>query len=77
MNGPNALRMDDGGGYNPSSRWEQGGPIIERERIGGGGWLACDHLNPPLSGPTLLIAAMRCYVANKPGPRVEVPEAFL
>lgn len=82
MNGLNALCMDDGDEYHPSSQWVQGGPIIERERIeligdGDDGWLACDHLHPPLSGRTLLVAAMRCYVAGKLGDTIEVPECFL
>jgi hypothetical protein len=73
--------------YNPSTDWSQGGPIIEREKIGlsydyeNDEWEACKWINPdkhmPLmnSGPTPLIAAMRCYVASKlGGDEVEVPE---
>lgn len=57
--------------YCPSSDWEDGGPIIEREQItidwndgcfaGGTQW-----------GETALIAAMRAYVASKYGG--EVPD---
>jgi hypothetical protein len=64
-------------GFTPSTDWAQGGPIIEREKIGlhcGDGtwgvdvgiWEAshsrCLHIK---RGPTPLIAAMRCYVASK------------
>jgi hypothetical protein len=72
----------------PSRSWEQGGPIIERERI---------EVTPPISrhsndqewmatniddsgignletGPTPLIAAMRCFVASKLGDEVDIPE---
>ena len=58
----------------PSTDWSQGGPIIEREGIGifplgnGRGWAAGLR-----SGPTPLIAAMRCYVASKLGDEVDVP----
>jgi hypothetical protein len=65
--------------------WAQGGPIIEREGIGlleqdgywdtidnGRGWVSC-----LLSGPTPLIAAMRCYVASVLGADVEIPEELL
>jgi hypothetical protein len=65
----------------PSINWAQGGPIIEREQIGTqrrtGEWRASFT---PLSGsvlmvagPTLLIAAMRSYVASKFGD--EVPDS--
>jgi hypothetical protein len=72
--------------YNPSTDWAQGGPIIEREGIetrlfadDGSVWYAHLGTKPfPLdaqvTGPTPLIAAMRCYVASKLGGRVEVPD---
>ena len=64
--------------FQPSSRWEFGGPIIEREGIsvafGGANalWQAWrsrpriehDHIE---WGPTPLIAAMRAFVASKLG----------
>lgn len=66
--------------WSPSTNWSQGGPIIEREKIGThcyGRWSACGA-NMPSSkaceGPTLLIAAMRCYTASKLGDYVDVPE---
>jgi hypothetical protein len=60
-----------------SSSWEQGGPIIERERIATAWhltrWVAwrgvIEH-----PGPTPLIAAMRCYVASRLGDDIEIPE---
>lgn len=70
------------------TRWEIAGPIIERERIvtfpdGCGEWTAFVQKNPTcgyvdttacdeMRGPTLLIAAMRSYVASKFGD--EVPD---
>jgi hypothetical protein len=70
--------------WSPSDTWEDGGPIIERERI------ACEYVGGPLGwealmdgtfkdqdhglfGPTLLIAAMRAYVASKFGDEVDLP----
>lgn len=86
--------------YRPSVAWEQGGPIIEREKLGiwwathyvddegveyGNHWYAepgCtdDNADKPYrvaTGPTPLIAAMRCYVVNKLGDEVEVPKEIL
>jgi hypothetical protein len=67
-----------------STDWAQGGPIIERERIGfkytGTAMEFVAWVNGELStvndqhGPTPLIAAMRCYVASKLGDEVEVPD---
>jgi len=57
--------------------WALAGPIIEREKIeclhDGGQWYV-DAPHGWYEGPTLLIAAMRCYVASKLGDEVEVPE---
>jgi hypothetical protein len=59
-----------------SDEWEQGGPIIERERVE----LVC--LWPDLwsanprgleqHGPTPLVAAMRAFVASKFGEEIEL-----
>jgi hypothetical protein len=64
-----------------STDWAQGGPIIEKEgirlhRSHTGDWWAGAESEPhkPISGPTPLIAAMRCYVASKLGDEVDVPE---
>ena len=81
--------LADGDFWFPSIDWAQGGPIIERERIGvwwathyvdddgqeyGNHWYAETAEGLVGYGPTPLIAAMRCYVASKLGAEVEVPE---
>lgn len=71
-----------------STDWADGGPILEREGI----HLICNDdltewtASTPRknligwrlisSGPTALIAAMRCYVANKLGMEVDIPDFF-
>jgi hypothetical protein len=72
--------------YTPSEHWGFGGPIIEREEIAlepmthdehGDGWLATRIEGPAVCmefGPTMLIAAMRCYVASHLGDEIELPE---
>lgn len=77
------------GRMNFCNDWAQGGPIIDREGIciqltgdaekwRGHVW---DHVSldftPIVYGSTALIAAMRCYVANKMGEYIEVPEELL
>lgn len=67
--------------WHPSERWDQGGPLIERERIrlepgarDTGNWLAfSDGHSVFMIAPTPLIAAMRAYVASKLGEEVELP----
>ena len=71
-----------------STDWSQGGPIIEREEIctkrqkpcsigyEWNAWSWTKNSGPGGSGPTPLIAAMRCYVASKLGDEVEVPEGL-
>lgn len=77
--------------YSPSSDWDQGGPIIEREKIciephksQDGVWIAGilgdwpkNWFNHALSAESPLIAAMRCYVASKLGDEVEVPDELV
>jgi len=71
--------------YAPSTDWAQGGPIIEREGITLRNFIQGDAWDAELgyertfleSGPTPLIAAMRCYVASNLGDEVEVPEELL
>lgn len=70
--------------YSPSTDWSQGGPIIDRERpgfmhhsyrVGHKTEYSVDAFLPGRrheSGPTMLIAAMRAYVASKFGD--EVPD---
>ena len=70
--------------YRPSTDWEKGGPIIEREgieicRLDNGEWRAQLHakgFGPYCRqyGPTPLIAAMRCFVVSKLGDEINVPE---
>ena len=70
--------------------WAQGGPIIEKHEITVGwdpthevghmGFAFTKNFQAPMgyrnyqTGPTPLIAAMRCYVASKLGDEVEVPD---
>ena len=76
------LPKSGGKGLDYSSDWAHGGPIIEREVISvyrmTSDWSAA--YNPSgatQDGPTPLIAAMRCYVSNRLGNEVEVPEELL
>lgn len=75
----------NGSAFHPSTNWDHGGPIIERERIGttwpeesppaGYEWhanLARPEASFNAYGPTPLIAAMRAYVAHKLGDEVEL-----
>jgi hypothetical protein len=71
------LLMRAGSRFNPSSKWDWGGPIIEREKIdviadpnGKDVWMGRlyqNHQARKAFGATPLIAAMRCYVASKLG----------
>ena len=76
------LPKSGGKGLDYSSDWAHGGPILEREGISiyrmTSDWSAA--YNPSgatQDGPTPLIAAMRCYVSNRLGNEVEVPEELL
>jgi hypothetical protein len=72
--------------FRPSTEWEFGGPIIEREGINLENnpsrchWIAStpapEHRNGAVEtvGPTPLIAAMRCYVASKLGAEIDILE---
>jgi hypothetical protein len=75
-------------GYAPSTYWEDGGPIIARERIsivacevrGQIGYFAstdkygwCIDEDMGITGPTPLVAAMRAFVRAKLGDEVELP----
>jgi hypothetical protein len=73
-----------------STEWAFGGPIIEREWVEvvpwpnetdeGERWQATQHDLPHrvyCSGPTPLIAAMRCYVESRLGDEVDVPDDVL
>jgi hypothetical protein len=71
--------------YPYSTDWVFGGPIIERERINtldhGSSWNCFYSRGPRVgqrwSGPTPLIAAMRCFVSSKLGDTVEVPDELM
>jgi len=78
--------------WQPTTDWAQAGPIIGREGIGllkvenrlpHQQWDAGETDEFPntlwavVSGPTPLIAAMRCYVASKLGDEVDVPEELV
>jgi hypothetical protein len=73
---------DEGDTCRYSTDWAQGGPIVEREKISvwarGNEWAAetftPNHQGDEQEGPTILIAAMRCYVASKLGDEIEVPD---
>ena len=74
----------DYGMYHYATDWSQGGPIIEREKIGivpmADGWEAQfedERIGKVSYGPTYLIAAMRCYVMAKLGEEVEVPDELV
>jgi hypothetical protein len=69
--------------FRPSSKWKDGGPIIERERINletcepwhaPAPWMAAIDNGGAIEnhcyGPTALVAAMRCFVASKYGETV-------
>jgi hypothetical protein len=61
-----------------SSDWRLGGPIIERELIStdwdNDCWNASvGDFGGYSSGPTALVAAMRCRVASKLGSTVDIP----
>jgi len=71
--------------YMPSEDWSTGGPIIEREQLAiipvmGGTWSAeyahqtggDDWQEYSVDGPTLLIAAMRAFVASRFGAEVDL-----
>jgi Protein of unknown function (DUF2591) len=76
------------GAPNYSTDWTQGGPIIDREKID----IEHTNSMPSITyakkmgdepygstridGPTPLIAATRCYVANKLGHEIEIPTAL-
>ena len=74
---------------NYSTDWAKGGPIIDQLKgtmwsINASWWgyrapykYANDKEGPTTEGPTLLIAAMRCYVASKLGEKVDIPDELV
>ena len=80
------IHGDDEFHFTPSTDWAQGGPIIEREKIGVSTdafdtWMAWIYDGLEMvgieHGPTPLIAAMRCYIASKMEDEVKVPDELL
>jgi hypothetical protein len=74
--------------YPYSTDWVFGGPIIDRAVVSlgteEGAWRAlCWGMDGPnrelysMRGPTALVAAMRCFVSNKLGDTVEVPDELM
>ncbi|WP_175796532.1 phage protein NinX family protein [Burkholderia anthina] len=79
-------------GYSPSSYWEQGGPIIERQRITlqfcrdlrdrNGLYIHASMDTHSFHGywrgnhDKPLVAAMRCYVASKFGEAIDIPTSL-
>jgi hypothetical protein len=78
--------------HNYSTSWAKGGPIIAREGIsvaydvemsqleGSENWAtiyAVDSGDGRIYGPTLLIAAMRCYVSSKLGDNIDIPDELV
>ena len=78
--------------YSPSTDWAQGGSLVEREKMtlshdeDGQTYSAYVSLFRQRgmsnrtrwrSGPTPLVAAMRCLVASQIGDEVEVPEELI
>ena len=80
------LRDPDGDGDDfrrcqPSTNWQDGGPIIEQEKIGVSYWPDKEWQaqnwqgkHNTQCGPIPLIAAMRCFVASKLGEEVDIPK---
>ena len=78
-------------GYQPGRDWQHGGSIIEREGITlrvnasvSGHWVAFidfggsnRKIEARQTGPTPLVAAMRCFVASKLGDSVEIPKDLI
>lgn len=75
--------------WSPSTNWNHGGPIIEREWLHVSPWpnesdedlrWSCaqhDSKDCLMFGPTPLVAAMRCFIASKLGDEVEIPKDLL
>jgi hypothetical protein len=73
--------------YSPSTRWDQGGPLIEHhifileDTDGGSGdterWMAQGGNSVVQYGPTPLVAACRCLVFHKLGTQVDIPQELL
>lgn len=81
-------RITDWEIFAPSTRWEDGGPLIDIGEVGvyhnssgdwsaqPKGWLSDPYKNPPfLRGKTALISVARAFVAGRLGEEIELPES--
>lgn len=85
------VRMRDADGHgvhwtHGSTDWSEAGPIIQQEKITvrhigrsieGQLWDASMDEGDEYEGSTPLVAAMRCYVAAKLGPEIDIPKEIL
>lgn len=79
-----ALNDSVWGVFSPSTNWALGGPLADREQIAiwpdsaEGGFFASSNsgAGQDHKGPTMLVAAMRCFVASRLGEEVDIPEEF-
>ena len=77
--------------WSPSTDWSQGGPIGDLARINvtliddkpdvwaaslGEPWRTLPSVHS-MTGPTRLVAMMRCFVASRLGDEVDIPEELL
>jgi hypothetical protein len=70
-----------GTGYSPSTKWEQAGPIIQREEIGiafnGSLWCALKENSGIIKAESPLVAAMRCFIISTKLPRRSMLDLYL
>lgn len=88
IKGGDVIDWAQNGIFHPATSWETAGPLIQEESIsvvakdGGSEWWAAhgeisDEETLGYSGPTALIAAMRCFVASKLGEDIDSLPALL
>lgn len=73
------------GAWSPSTKWEQGGALIDqfrvrldpRESVWHAQVFSGDDEHEVRYAPTALVAAMRVIVLSRLGPEVDVPEELL
>lgn len=74
---PGAFYLQD---WKPSSKWADGGAVIEREKISVvwsmTHWIAWTGVIEH-KGTTPLEAAMRCYVSGELGSEVDIPDELM
>ena len=70
--------------FQPSTRWQDGGPLIEKFKIGFGVYsdayfavVGLNEISGAENGPTHLIAACRAIVASKLGDKVMIPDELV